>query len=149
VADTDKDTKKAAGGKQLYIGDEFQGSVFVHETPDPGTGRSTVLSAGDAIPAYAVEQLQANPEIPVTGVKSRKARAAEDDAAYQAEREAERTAAHQPGTSHGPSGSADGGYDPALHSIDEVRAWLAEHPGYSSHVLALERAGLNRKGLLG
>jgi hypothetical protein len=149
VADTDKDTKKAAGGKQLYVGDEFQGSVFVHETPDPGTGRSTVLSAGDPIPAYAVEGLQANPEVPVTGVKSRKARALEDDEAYQREREAERVAAFEPGTAHGPSGSAEAGYDPALHSIEEVRAFLAEHPGYASHVLALERAGLNRKGLLG
>lgn len=145
----EKTDKPAKAGKQYYVADEFTSSVFVHGSTDPGTGNSLVLTGGDPVPAEAVEELMANPNVPLTTVKSRKARAAQSEEEYAAERAAELAAAGAPGSEHGSSGSAEGGFDPGRHTVEEVRAYLEDHPEQVSAILALEQGGLNRKGILG
>lgn len=41
-----------------------------------------------------------------------------------------------------------GAFDPTDHSVDEVNAYLDEHPGDAVTVLAAEAAGKNRKGIV-
>lgn len=38
-------------------------------------------------------------------------------------------------------------YDPSAHPVDEVLAYMAEHPDEADTVIAAERAGKNRKGI--
>jgi hypothetical protein len=40
-------------------------------------------------------------------------------------------------------------FDPSQHTVEQVQAFLAEHPEATEQVLAAERAGKNRSGLLG
>lgn len=41
------------------------------------------------------------------------------------------------------------GYDPAEYTVDEVHAYLADHPDEADAVIAAERAGKARKGITG
>jgi hypothetical protein len=40
-------------------------------------------------------------------------------------------------------------FDPSAHTVDEVNAYLAEHPDERDAVLEAERAGKGRVGVLG
>lgn len=40
-------------------------------------------------------------------------------------------------------------YDPADHTVEQVQAFLAEHPEHADAVLESERQGKNRAGLVG
>lgn len=40
-------------------------------------------------------------------------------------------------------------FDPAEHTVEEVRAFITEHPDLADQVLAAEAAGQNRKGITG
>lgn len=42
-----------------------------------------------------------------------------------------------------------GGFDPAEHTVDEVNAYLADHPDDAERVLGLEASGRNRVGIVG
>lgn len=42
-----------------------------------------------------------------------------------------------------------GGFDPSEHTVDEVNAYVEEHPDELDSVLELERAGKARVGVLG
>lgn len=48
--------------------------------------------------------------------------------------------------------TADGGaelFDPATHNVDEVQAFLREHPELAEQVIAAEKAGKNRTSITG
>lgn len=47
-----------------------------------------------------------------------------------------------------PPESLEETYDPAEHNVDAVQEYIAEHPEQKDEVLAMERAGRGRKGLL-
>ncbi len=48
-----------------------------------------------------------------------------------------------------PPESLEETYDPAEHNVDAVNEYIAEHPEQRDEVLAMERAGRGRKGILG
>jgi len=48
-----------------------------------------------------------------------------------------------------PPESLEETYDPAEHNVDAVNEYIAEHPEQKDEVLAMERAGRGRKGILG
>lgn len=56
-----------------------------------------------------------------------------------------------PDTGDGDDGGGDGGglFDPSAHTVDEVNAYLADHPDDTDRVLEAERAGKNRTGVTG
>jgi len=48
-----------------------------------------------------------------------------------------------------PPESLEETYDPAEHNVDAVNEYIAEHPEQKDEILAMERAGRGRKGILG
>jgi hypothetical protein len=42
-----------------------------------------------------------------------------------------------------------GKFDPAEHTVTEVEVFIAEHPELSESVIAAEKAGRNRSGIVG
>jgi hypothetical protein len=57
--------------------------------------------------------------------------------------------AEEPAADPEPPESLEETYDPAEHNVDAVLEYLDEHPEQRDAVLAMERAGRGRKGLLG
>lgn len=40
-------------------------------------------------------------------------------------------------------------FDPSQHTVEQVQAFISEHPEFTEQVLDAERAGKNRAGLIG
>ncbi len=57
--------------------------------------------------------------------------------------------AEEPETHPEPPESLEETYDPAEHNVDAVLEYMEEHPEQRDEVLAMERAGRGRKGILG
>lgn len=57
--------------------------------------------------------------------------------------------AEEPEADPEPPESLEETYDPAEHNVDAVLEYLSEHPEQREEVLAMERAGRGRKGILG
>lgn len=59
------------------------------------------------------------------------------------------TGANLPGDTPPEEESTPEGFDPSEHTVDEVNAYLEDHPDEADDVLAAERAGKARVGVLG
>jgi hypothetical protein len=53
------------------------------------------------------------------------------------------------GAGEGTGAPLSAAFDPSAHTVEEVNAYLAEHPDEEDEVLELERAGKSRAGVLG
>lgn len=114
------------------IAEDFGSSVHVYSGGEP-----MVLGPGDEVP----DDVELGEHIKTTGRRGGSSSA--DSAATSTTSTSTSTSSSGGGGESGP-----GGYDPGQHSVDDVNAYLKEHPDQAEQVLAAERAGKARKGIL-
>lgn len=105
---------------------------------DDETGDGEAVDGADGSESAEAPQTPTEPEIDAEAG----ADGAEADPEAQAEDDADEIA-------DGDDKPADEGYDPSTGTVDEVRAYLADHPSQTEYVLERERGGKARVSLIG